>query len=324
MALRMQLAFARFQSGTMPFAIALILLLAAPPGTEAQPVARRQLIGHVVSTSGEPMRGAFVTVRPSAPSRSGGLPELEAIADHTGRFHFDGVPPGGYRVAGHRAGFQLAQSSVDIAADRDTEVSLVMVMVMGAVVDCDAPARSSVRIQTRSGEPLPTAFVTVTGPGHRPLSQAVLPAGLLHHCAPPATEDLVTLDVLGYGALVLKPAGVPPETMAGAVVIDPSAASSRGRAHRPAATGQIRGRVFDQYGASIPDAFVSFEPLNPDAGQTPFEANTDARGRFDFAGVRPGTYRVTGKALGFETTVSIHEVSSGVDTEVTVVVRRRF
>jgi hypothetical protein len=91
----------------------------------------------------------------------------------------------------------------------------------------------------------------------------------------------------------------------------------------PTATGQIRGRVFDEHGASIPDASVSFQPLDPRSGLTPFEAVADSRGRFDFAGVPPGTYRVTGKALGFETTVMIQEVAAGVETEVTVVVRRR-
>jgi len=96
-----------------------------------------------------------------------------------------------------------------------------------------------------------------------------------------------------------------------------------GRTTRASATGQIRGRVFDEYEASIPDVSVSFQPADPRSGLTPFEAVADARGRFDFAGVRPGTYRVTGKALGYEATVIIQEVAAGVETDVTVVVRRR-
>ena len=92
---------------------------------------------------------------------------------------------------------------------------------------------------------------------------------------------------------------------------------------RSVVTAQIRGRVFDEFGASIPDASVAFEPLDQLSGLTAFGAVADSRGRFDFIGVRPGTYRVTGKALGFETTVIIQEVMAGVDTEVTIVVRRR-
>ena len=88
-------------------------------------------------------------------------------------------------------------------------------------------------------------------------------------------------------------------------------------------TAQIRGRVFDELGASIPDATVSFQPLDPRSGLTPFEAVADSRGRFDFARIRPGTYRVTCKALGYETTVTTYEVVAGVENDITVVVRRR-
>ena len=93
---------------------------------------------------------------------------------------------------------------------------------------------------------------------------------------------------------------------------------------RKAVTAQIRGRVFDEFGASIPDASVTFEPLAPRSGLTAFGAVADARGRFDFAGIRPGTYRVTCKALGYETTVITYEVVAGVENDLYVVVRRRI
>src|SRR5687768_755405 len=128
----------------------------------------------------------------------------------------------------------------------------------------------------------------------------------------PAVALLLLL--LSVAVEVLKHAGVEPI---------PSAASRVGRTIRAPATGQIRGRVFDEHGASIPDASVSFQPLDPRSGLTPFEAVADSRGRFDFSGVRPGTYRVACKALGYETTVITQEVVAGVETEVTVVVRRR-
>jgi hypothetical protein len=91
----------------------------------------------------------------------------------------------------------------------------------------------------------------------------------------------------------------------------------------PIVTAQIRGRVFDEYGASIPDASVSFEPVDQRSELTPFGAVADSRGRFDFAGIRPGTYRITCKALGFETTVLTEEVVAGEENDITVVVRRR-
>jgi len=302
----------------MPFVVALVLLLVSL-AAETQPAARRPLLGRVVDTAGQSIPGAFVTVRPS--QQSTGLPELEAVSDDAGRFRFDEVPPGAYRVAAHLAGFQLSTSTVEVAADRDTEVSVVM--LIGAIVDCDNPVPNPVRVRTRSGEPLPTAFLTVTGPGHRPLSLVAFPAGSPDQCVPLATEDRVTLDVLGYGEFILKDAGVEPKQVAWEITIEPSAASRVGRTARASASGQIRGRVFDEYGASIPDASVSFQPLDPRSGLTPFEAVADSRGRFDFLGVRPGTYRVTGKALGYEPTVITQEVAAGVETDVTVVVRRR-
>lgn len=85
--------------------------------------------------------------------------------------------------------------------------------------------------------------------------------------------------------------------------------------------GQVRGRVFDEYGGSIPDATVVFQPVDPRSGLTEFGAVADARGRFDFEGVRPGTYRVTCRALGYETTVAVEDVRPGVQTEVTLIMR---
>jgi len=92
---------------------------------------------------------------------------------------------------------------------------------------------------------------------------------------------------------------------------------------RPIVTAQIRGRVFDEFGASIPDASVSFEPVDQRSGLKAFSAVADSRGRFDFAGIRPGTYRVTCKALGYAVTVVTEEVLAGVENDITIVVRRR-
>jgi len=95
-----------------------------------------------------------------------------------------------------------------------------------------------------------------------------------------------------------------------------------GAAIRPGQVlGQVRGRVFDEHGASIPDASVIFAPLDSRSGLTEFGSDTDARGRFDFEGVRTGTYRVTCRALGYETSVVVQEVRPGVQTEVTLIMR---
>jgi hypothetical protein len=87
------------------------------------------------------------------------------------------------------------------------------------------------------------------------------------------------------------------------------------------ASGQIRGRVFDEYGASLPDASILFQPADPRSRLTEFGTVTDGRGRFDFEGVRVGTYRVTSRVRGYETTVAVYEVRPGVQTEVTLTMR---
>jgi hypothetical protein len=102
----------------------------------------------------------------------------------------------------------------------------------------------------------------------------------------------------------------------------PVAGRTVGDAIRPGQVlGQVRGRVFDEYGASIPDASVTFTPRDARSGLMEFGSETDARGRFDFEGVRTGTYRVTCRALGYETSVVVQEVRPGVQTEVTLILR---
>jgi protocatechuate 3,4-dioxygenase beta subunit len=89
----------------------------------------------------------------------------------------------------------------------------------------------------------------------------------------------------------------------------------------PGTVAQVRGRVFDQYGGSIPDATVLFQPADRRSGLQEFRVIADARGRFDFEAVRTGLYRVTCRAVGYETTVSTEHVRPGVENQVTLVLR---
>lgn len=296
-------------------AIAIVLLL-VPAGAEAQ-ATRGQIVGSTIDESGAPIPGAFVTIRPSKPAA--GHVELEVLSDESGRFRFDDIPPGSYRVATHLFGFHLTISNVEVPVTRGADVSLVM--TAAPVVECVPSFRAAVEFRTRSGDQLPTAYLTVTGTGGRTRSYEVLPTGRPDPCFSPATADHVSLDVLGYGEHVLKRVGEDPAMLTWQVAIDPTAASRTGRTTPGQAQGQVRGRVFDVYGASIPDASVLFQPVDPQSGLTAFGAVADARGRFDFAGVRTGTYRVTCRARGYETSVAIHEVRPGVQNEVTLIVR---
>ena len=296
-------------------AIALALLL-VPAGAAAQ-ATRGQIAGRAIDESGAPIPGAFVTMRPSKPAA--GHVELEVLSDESGRFRFDDIPPGSYRIATHQFGFHLTISNVEAPVARGADVSLVM--TAAPIVECVPSFRAPVEFRTRSGDQLPTAYLTVTSEGGRTRSYEVLPTGRPDPCFSPAVADHVSLDVLGYGEHVLKRAGEDSAMLTWQVAIDPTAASRTGRTKPGPAQGQVRGRVFDVYGASIPDASVLFQPVDPRSGLTAFGAVADARGRFDFDGVRTGTYRVTCRVRGYETSVAIHEVRPGVQNEVTLIVR---
>ena len=296
-------------------ALALALLL-MPAGAEAQ-ATRGQIAGRTTDERGAPTPGAFVTVRPTRPAD--GHVELEVLSDESGRFRFDDIPPGAYRVAAHLFGFHLATSNVDVPVAHGVDVSLVMAVAPG--VECKVSFRATVEFRTRDGGQLPAAYLTVTREGGRARSYEVLPTGRPDPCFSPAAPDRVSLDVLGYGEHVLKRGGEDPATLTWQVAIDPTVASRTGRTKPGQAQGQVRGRVFDVYGASVPDASVLFQPVDPRSGLTAFGAVADARGRFDFARVRTGTYRVTCEARGYETSVAVHEVRPGVQNEVTLIVR---
>lgn len=293
--------------------IALVLLSALAAAQSP----RGHVVIRTIDESGVPIPGAFVTIRPSKPGA--GLVELEALSDESGRAGFDGMPAGAYRVAAHLVGFHPPASTIDVAAERRVDVPLVMAVapVAECVILSPDPA---VQFRTRSGDQLPTAYLTVTRPGGRPRSHGVSTAGR-PDCFLPGTPDHVTLDVLGYGEHVLKRAGEDPARQSWLLTIDPTDASRAGRTRPGQPVGQVRGRVFDEYGASIPDASVVFQPVDPRSGLTEFAVVADSRGRFDFEGVRTGTYRVTSRALGYAATVAIHEVKPGVQTEVTLTLR---
>jgi len=296
-------------------AIAIALLL-TPTGAEAQ-ATRTEIAGKTIDERGSPIPGAFVTVRPSRPGA--GSIELELLSDESGGFRFEAIPPGAYRVASHMFGFYPAISTIEVPLARKADVALVMTTAPSA--ECVKTFQPSVEFKTRSGDQLPTAYVTVTREGSRARSYDVLPTGAPDRCFSPATADHVILDVLGYGEHVLKRAGEDPAKRMWQVAIDPTTASRAARTKPGPAQGQVRGRVFDAYGASIPDASVLFQPVDPFSGLAAFGARTDARGRFDFEGVRTGTYQVTCRALGYDTSVAVHEVRPGVQTDITLVVR---
>ena len=79
----------------------------------------------------------------------------------------------------------------------------------------------------------------------------------------------------------------------------PAAARDGGAA--PAATAWLAGSVVDRRARPVPEARVLAFALAAE-GATPFEASTDLEGRFRFAHIPAGAYRLLVEAAGFPTT----------------------
>src|SRR5688572_3704136 len=156
-----------------------IALLLVPTGAEAQ-TTRAQIAGRTIDESGSPIPGAFVTVRPSKP---GAAVELEALSDESGRFRFPDIPPGAYRVASHLFGFHPAISTVEVPLARGADVALVM--TAAPVAECVRSFQPMVEFKTRTGDQLPTAYLTVTREGGRTRSYEVMPTGRPDPCFSP-------------------------------------------------------------------------------------------------------------------------------------------
>lgn len=78
------------------------------------------IAGLVQDPEGLPLAGVTVTVVETLAS---------ARSDAEGRFTFNGIEPGSYRLIGERLGYEDAASAVKVAADEVAEVSLTLVPV---------------------------------------------------------------------------------------------------------------------------------------------------------------------------------------------------
>src|SRR5262245_30047673 len=75
----------------------------APPATKPEDLATVQ--GQVVSSSGEALRKARVTLRRQDQAPSGAPRSYSATSDASGAFVFRGVEPGQYRLSSSRTGY---------------------------------------------------------------------------------------------------------------------------------------------------------------------------------------------------------------------------
>jgi protocatechuate 3,4-dioxygenase beta subunit len=306
--------------------IAALLAALSFSQTPAQ-AATGRLVGRVtVEGANTPIAGARITLlpasRPMAPMGPMGMPP-QALTDQDGRFVFDKIAPGSYRVDAQKTGFAPLNDpgrgptpTTQVAAGQTFDIYLQLqkgAVIVGKVLDA-------------SGEPLTDARVmalrrmNISAPGMPP---RLLPAPTQ---GPQQTNDLGEFRLSGlppgeYVVAAMPRAagpfggpGVTPSSTGTAVTttyypgtIDQAGAHSvtvgAGQtvdnivfSIQSAAAFRVSGRVVDENDAPISGAMVMLmgDPRGGAAFLGPTgNARTGTDGRFTIADVPSGTYRIT-------------------------------
>lgn len=254
-----------------------------------EPAAR--LAGVVVDGLGAPVADAWLV----AHSRGGG-PQGTAqsgTTDATGGFEIGELPPGEARVEVRAQGFQPFEEPIGEISAGEVRSDLRLELVRGATV--------SGRVTDAGGEPLAGVDVQLAvvdynehGVGHRAWTDA---AGRYLLEGVPAGRLSVAAEQTGY-----LPAVSDLDVLPGDNRLDFQL--DRGLT--------VAGRVVDDGGAAVPDAEVRLG-----AGLALFfgtAVTTGADGRFELAGIAPGTHAVSASKEGYaEATLDGLEIAAPVD-----------
>jgi protocatechuate 3,4-dioxygenase beta subunit len=286
----------------------------------AQPPEKCAIQGRVVNAAtGAPLKRATVWVEPFSPTRgANGTPSVSgpsATTDAEGRFSLDGVDPGSYLLSARRTGYldqgyhapepEVVGPPVKLNPGETLgDVTLKLTpqsLLYGKVIDED-------------GEAVPEADVTVYRTSYGGGRKQFVPVA----AAGSQADGSVVIGGLGPGRYYLgafMAAAADPRAREAYVrtyypaTIDPAAASPvevgagaevRGLAIRlhKSRVFHIRGRAIDAATGS-PAGGLVLHLMPREAGLLPAVAKgaTTARdGRFEFAGVLPGSYRIQSDA----------------------------
>jgi len=302
----------------------LVALLAGLSFSQA-PAATGRIAGRdTVEGANTPIGGARVIVIPAArPTGPVGMPP-QALTDQDGRFVFDKVAPGGYRIDVQKTGFAPLMEpgrapTTQVAAGQTVEI--ILQLQKGGVI--------AGKLLDVSGEPLPDARVMamrrLTAPSG--MTQRLLPAATQ---GPQQTNDLGEFRVTGLAPGEYVVAAMPRAAFGlGGPAVAPSANSTAttttyypGTSDQTAAQtvtvagGQtvdninfsvqsvaafrMSGRVVDENEAPVANAMVMLmgDPRGGAAFMGPVgNARTGDDGRFTIADVPSGTYHVTASVI---------------------------
>jgi hypothetical protein len=269
----------------------------APQQGQAPPVS---FSGRVVTGSGSdarPVRRARVTLAGSGLSE----PRVSST-DTNGHYSFEKLPPGDYKVTFQKAGYVKFETPAVAQAN----VSLLRgAAIEGTVFDASGnPVGTGNRVMALQAAPPGGATQTAVGqattndlgqyrihslPAGDYFVSATMAAGREYYPAASRVEDARPLRVDSGGEargidVTLPPGPLPPDT--------PPTAPPQSPAEVSMGSGRIAGRVMGgDTGKPLKGARVQM--VLPGGIRLTKYANTDAQGRFEFAGLAAGRYQLT-------------------------------
>jgi protocatechuate 3,4-dioxygenase beta subunit len=274
-ALRGQKASVRVQAAGMAGAEREIALAGRFPGLGFRLQPEATLAGWVSDETGKPVPGAVLEARPEAdPTRVEPLQRVEG--DTQGRFELRGLPPGSYALSARAALHELAVLPKVRAPSSADGLQVVLVRtsaLRGEVRTSDGSLAANATVTAAGSGLWPPRSLQTDAQGKFELSP--LPAGIYELRAK-------------LGGAVSAPAE--------GVVLEPAAASFVTLSLVPGA--DLRGRVLDAAtGMALPGAEVVV--VEDALSAVPARTQSDAKGEFVVAGLRPLVHRVWARAAGY-------------------------
>jgi protocatechuate 3,4-dioxygenase beta subunit len=290
----------------------LLLLLAQQGVAPAPPPEGAQISGVIVDAdSRAPLRGVRVMLFIEAPSPPPPImrgPHV-LMTDRSGRFTFDRLTAGTFRIDAMKAGYVLPtdpneRPTFSITADQHVDGVTVPLRkggaIAGRILDRDGEPMTEARVQASPWTPAAIGVRAMPGPSAmtNDLGEfrlfGLAPGDYLLVATPPAA--FVCDDCGGFNRPVLVSTYYPGTTdRASAGRVKVAARQTTGGIELRLQSGPsfvVSGIVVDPRGRPVEGAWLRLMVDPPVAGNSPGEVQSDANGRFRLDGVPAGQYRL--------------------------------
>jgi carboxypeptidase family protein len=307
-------------------------LLLSQAAATSTPTATGRIAGRVVADGANtPIAGARVTLFPNLPPRPGGpvgpgrmmWRPMQTQTDDDGRFAFEKVEAGAYRLDVQKAGFapvgEPGQApATEVAAGKTTDLAVAMQkggVIAGKVLDAQGEPLADVRMMAmrrlnRQGMPGQAAnaiFMAPAGAGGQQQSNdlgefrlANLAPGEYYVAAMPNNGGMpfggpgTTPTSTGKASLTTYYPGTNDQAAASPIKVTAGETVYNIVFGMQSAPGfRITGQVVDENGAAVSGAMVMLMPARPAGGfSPPTHATSGENGRFTFVDIPSASYRV--------------------------------